>query len=263
MRIVHAFTLVTLLLLMAPLLAIVPLSFTSGTLLSLPIPGWSWRWYGDFFHDPRWLSATRTSVELGALTVLCAVPLGTAAALGLHFGRVPARTIVLAVLVAPVVVPSVITGLALYFAFARIGLNSTLPGLVLAHTILTSPYTVTAVLAGLQGLDPALLPAARGLGAGPAAAFTRILAPILAPSIAAGAIFAFAVSFDELVITLFLAGPEQTTLPRQMYAGLHDTLSPTLAAAAVLVALASLVLLAAWRSLTHRPEAKDIHHPWT
>lgn len=232
-----------LLFLVLPLLAVLPLSLSSSELLTLPIPGVSLRWYEAFFSDPRWLAATRTSVVVGVLTAALATTLGTLAALGLHFGRLPGRSLVLAMAAAPAVVPSVVTGLAMYLAFARVGLTSTLTGLVLAHTVMAAPYAVATVLAGLQGFDPALLRAATSLGAAPHVALRRVLAPLLAPSIATGAVFAFAISFDELIVTLFIAGPGQVTLPRQMFAGLREVLSPTLSAAAVVLALASVGLL--------------------
>lgn len=248
----HAAAALILLLLVLPLLVVVPLSFTSSSLLSLPVPGWSLRWYAAFFADRRWLEATRNSFVVGLLTVAIAVPLGTLAALGLHFGRLRIRRLILAVLVAPVVTPSVITGLAMYFALARVGLANTLPGLVLAHTMLGAPYVVVSVLAGLQGMDPALLWAARGLGASPVGVLRRVLLPLLAPGVAAGAVFAFAISFDELVLTMFIAGPGQLTLPRQMFGGLRELLSPTLAAAACLIGLLSIGLLALWQRLSAR-----------
>ncbi len=260
MRALNAVTVAIVVLMVLPLLVVAPLSFSSSSLLSLPIPGWSLRWYAAFFNDPRWLAATRTSFLVGGLTVLVAAPLGTLAALGLHFGRFPGRRLVLAALVAPVVTPSVITGLAMYLAFGRVGLTSTLTGLVIAHAVLGAPYTVAAVLAGLQGFDPALLLAARGLGATAGSAFRRVLAPLLAPSIGAGAVFAFAVSFDELAITLFLAGPEQQTLPRQMFSGLRETLSPTLAAAACILGLFSLALLGLWQAVRGRDAGSDGLH---
>jgi putative spermidine/putrescine transport system permease protein len=252
MRVLNSITTVVIVLMVLPLLVVAPLSFSSSSLLSLPIPGWSMQWYAAFIHDPRWLAATRTSFLVGGLTVLAATPLGTLAALGLHFGRFPGRRLMLAAMLAPVVTPSVITGLAMYLAFARVGLTNTLPGLVLAHTVLGAPYSVAAVLAGLQGIDGSLLLAARGLGAPPRAVLRRVLAPLLAPGIAAGAVFAFAISFDELVITLFLAGPDQQTLPRQMFAGLRETLSPTLAAAACVLGLFSLALLGLWQIVRGR-----------
>ncbi len=243
MTTLRIFTAAVLLFLVLPLLAVAPLSLSSSELLTLPIPGLSLRWYRVLFTDGRWLAAMRTSLMVGGLTMLLATSLGTLAALGLHFGRVPGRAVLLALLTAPVVVPSVVTGLALYLAFAPVGLTSTLAGLVLAHTVLAAPYALMTVLAGLQGFDPVLLRAASSLGAPPRAVLRRVLLPLLAPSVATGAVFAFAVSFDELIVTLFIAGPDQVTLPRQMFAGLREVLSPTLSAAACVLAAASVSLL--------------------
>jgi putative spermidine/putrescine transport system permease protein len=229
--------------LVAPILAVVPLSFSSGELLTLPVPGYSLRWYEEFFANPRWLEATRNSLVVGVATVLVATPLGTLAALGLAFGRVPGRALWLAVLATPMVAPVIVSAVAMYFGFARLGLAGTLPGLILAHAVLALPYVVVTVLAALQGFDPALLRAAASLGAPPALAFRRVVLPLVAPGIGAGAIFAFATSFDELVVALFMAGPGQFTLPRQMYAGVHENLSPTICAAAVMLVLCSLALL--------------------
>ena len=243
--ILQSYTAILLLVLALPVLAVVPLSFSSGSLLAVPVPGWSWRWYEDFFRSGRWVLATRNSVEVAAATALLATVLGTMAALGLALGRFRGKAFVLALLAAPVVVPTIITALALYFAFARVGLNSTLAGLVLAHTVLALPYVVLVVLAALRDFDPALLRAAATLGAPPATAFRRVVLPLIAPAVATGALFAFATSFDELVVALFVAGPGQFTLPRQMLAGVHEQLSPTICAAAVLLTLVSLLLFGA------------------
>ena len=248
----RSFTAVALLFLVLPILVIVPLSFSSGTLLSLPIPGVSWRWYQDFFASERWMLATRNSFVVGAATAALATALGTSAAIGLYLGRFRAQAALLAVLSAPIVTPSVIIGVAMYFAFARVGLNSTLPGLVLAHTVLALPYVVISVLAALSTIDRVLLRAAASLGAAPLTVFARVLLPLAGPGIATGALFAFAISFDELVLALFIAGPEQYTLPRQMLAGIREFLSPTICAAAVVLSAVSLALLAASR-LVARP----------
>ena len=243
--VLNTYTALLLLGLVLPVLAVVPLSFSSGTLLALPVPGWSWRWYAEFFGSGRWLLATRNSVEVAVATTLLATPLGAAAAMGLAFGRFPGKPVVLALLTAPIVVPAVITALALYFAFARVGLNGTLPGLVLAHTVLAVPYVVLVVLAALREFDLTLLRAAASLGAAPGLVVRRVVLPIVAPALATGALFAFATSFDELIVALFVAGPGQFTLPRQMLAGVHEQLSPTICAAAVLLTLVSLLLFGA------------------
>jgi putative spermidine/putrescine transport system permease protein len=229
--------------LVLPVFVIVPLSFTSGSVLTLPTPGWSLRWYRDFIASDRWLLATENSFVVGAATAVVATTLGTMAAIGLFLGRFRLQGALMALLSAPLVVPAVITGVALFFAFARIGLTSTLTGLVLAHSLLALPYVVITVLATLQNFDRTLLRASASLGAPVHITFARVLMPLIAPGIASGALFAFAVSFDELIVALFIAGPEQYTLPRQMLGGLREFLSPTICAAAVVLTAVSLLLL--------------------
>ena len=236
-------TIVILIFLMAPIIVVFPLSFSSGELLILPTPGYSWRWYDDFFNSSKWLLATRNSFVVGIATAILATALGTLAALGIYLGKFRGKALLVAILSTPMVVPVVVTAAAVYFAFSLVGLNNSLAGLILAHTVLSVPYVLITVLATLQTFDRNLLKAAATLGAPPHVAFYRIVLPLIAPGVATGALFAFATSFDELVVALFVAGPEQFTLPRQMYAGLREFLSPTIAAAAVLLILCSLLLL--------------------
>ncbi len=244
----RVFTALVLAFLASPVLVVLPISFTSGTVLTLPLPGVSPRWYTDFFTGDRWLLATENSIVVGTLTALFATTIGTMAALGLFVGKFRARGMLLALLAAPMVVPSVIAGVAIYFAFAAVGLTNTLTGLVLAHTMLALPFTVITVLASLDTFDRVLLRAAASLGAPMHVTFARVVAPIIAPGIASAALFAFAISFDELIVALFIAGPGQFTLPRQMLAGLREFLSPTICAAAVILTAVSLALLSivAW-----------------
>jgi putative spermidine/putrescine transport system permease protein len=231
--------------LIAPIVVIFPLSLSSGELLTLPVPGYSLRWYEDFFTSSKWLSATRNSFIVGIATAALATALGTAAALGIFLGRFRGKAVLVALLSTPMVVPVVVTAVAMYFAFALVGLNNTLAGLVIAHTVLAVPYVLITVLATLQTFDPNLLKAAATLGAPPHVAFRRVVLPLIAPGVATGALFAFATSFDELVVAIFVSSPGQFTLPRQMYAGLREFLSPTIAATAVMLVLCSLALLAA------------------
>jgi len=230
--------------LIAPIVVIFPLSLSSGELLTLPVPGYSLRWYEDFFTSSKWLSATRNSFIVGIATAALATALGTAAALGIFLGRFRGKAVLVALLSTPMVVPVVVTAVAMYFAFSLVGLNNTLAGLILAHTVLSVPYVLITVLATLQTFDPNLLKAAATLGAPPHVAFRRVVLPLIAPGVATGALFAFATSFDELVVAIFVSGPGQFTLPRQMYAGLREFLSPTIAATAVMLVLCSLGLLA-------------------
>jgi len=231
--------------LIAPIVVIFPLSLSSGELLTLPVPGYSLRWYEDFFTSSKWLLATRNSFIVGIATAVVATTLGTAAALGIFLGRFRGKAVLVALLSTPMVVPVVVTAVAMYFAFSLVGLNNSLAGLVIAHTVLSVPYVLITVLATLQTFDRNLLKAAATLGAPPHVAFRRVVLPLIAPGVATGALFAFATSFDELVVAIFVSSPGQFTLPRQMYAGLREFLSPTIAATAVMLVICSLVLLAA------------------
>lgn len=251
----RAYTVLVVLFLVAPMLVVVPLSFTSGEVLTLPLPGFSLRWYEDFFTAGRWVSATRNSFVVGLHAAAFSGLLGTLAAFGIFYAQMRGR-IVLAVLTLPLVVPSVIAGLGMYFAFALVGLTSTLAGLILAHTVLALPYVVVTVLAALQGFDRTQLRAATSLGAPFHLVLRRVVLPQIAPAVAAGALFAFATSFDELIVALFIAGPEQFTLPRQMLAGLREFLSPTICAAAVLLTVVSVVLLGLHQAVWGRAPGK-------
>jgi hypothetical protein len=133
------------------------------------------------------------------------------------------------------IVPVVVVGVGVYLFFARIGLADSYLGLILAHAALGAPFVVTTVLATLQGFNHNLVRASLSLGASPLRTFFRITLPVIAPGLISGALFAFATSFDEVVLTLFVAGPEQATLPRQMFAGIKDNISPTIAALATIL----------------------------
>jgi putative spermidine/putrescine transport system permease protein len=245
-------TALILLFLMAPMLAALLLSFSPTELLSFPPRGFSLRWYEDFFTSSRWVLATRNSIMVAGITMVVATVLGTTAALGLHLGRFRGRGLLVALLTLPMVTPFIVTAAGMFFAFSLVGLAGTLPGLVLGHTVIAVPFVVVSVLATLQTFDANLLRAAASLGASPARSFARVVVPLIWPGIAAGAIFAFATSLDEFVITLFLAGPGQFTLPRQMYANVREYMTPTILAAASLLFLCSLLFLAVSEALRLR-----------
>ncbi|MGG5823405.1 ABC transporter permease [Falsiroseomonas sp. HW251] len=236
----------------APMAAALWLSFSPTEVLAFPPRGFSLRWYVDFFANERWTLATRNSLVVGACTMLLASALGTAAAIGLHLGQFRGRALILALLTAPMVTPFIVTAASLFFAFSLVGLAGTLAGLVLGHTVVAVPFVVITVLASLSTFDSGLLRAAASLGAPPAMAFRRVLLPRIWPGVAAGAVFAFATSLDEFVITLFLAGPGQFTLPRQMYANVREYMTPTILAAASLLFLASFVFLLLTEALRKR-----------
>lgn len=240
--------------LLSPILVIFPLSFTSGEVLTLPTPGWSLRWYEDFFHNPKWLLATRNSLIVGVSTMVLATALGTLAAFGLHLSDFRGKKIVSGILSLPMVVPTIVVASSMFFGFSTIGLTNSLTGLVIAHTIIAAPYVVITVFAAVQTFDQTLLRAALSLGANPLRAFTEVVLPMIMPGVAAGAVFAFATSFDELIIAIFLTGPDQLTLPRQMFSGLREMLSPTIAAAAVMMTVLSTLFLFATEFMRLRGE---------
>ncbi|MGE5172100.1 MAG: ABC transporter permease [Rudaea sp.] len=245
-------TALVLVFLVAPIAVIVPLSFSSGSFFYYPLPGLSLRWYRDFFTSSFWLPSVWNSLIVGTSATLLATLLGTLAALGLWRARFPLRGLLLALLISPMVVPVVIVAVGVYFAFAPLGLNDGYAGLILAHTALAVPFVVITVLATLSGFDPTLLRAAASLGASPVPAFRRVMLPLILPGVLAGSVFAFATSFDEVVVALLIAGPGQRTLPRQMFAGINENISLTIAAAATLLIALSIVFMAFVAWLTRR-----------
>jgi putative spermidine/putrescine transport system permease protein len=246
------FGLLVLLFLVLPILVVIPLSFSAGSFLHYPLPGLSLRWYAAFFASDFWLPALWNSLLLGAASASCATLLGVPAAFGLWRAEFPGRRLAMAVILAPMSVPAIVVAVALLLAFGPRGLANTFAGLVAAHAMLGVPFVVVTVLASLSRFDPVLLRAAAACGADPWRGFFRICLPRIMPGVAAGAVFAFATSLDETVVVLFLAGPGQRTLPRQMFAGLNDEISLAVMAAASLMVLLSVLLLGAV-ALLRRP----------
>jgi putative spermidine/putrescine transport system permease protein len=238
--------------LLAPIVVIIPLSFNSGSFLTYPLAGFSLRWYGDFFYSAGWLPALRNSVVVAVGTTAIATPLGTLAALGLVRANFSWKRLLVGLLISPMIVPVIIIAIAVYFIYSPLHLTGSLLGLVLAHVVLAAPFVVVAVHATLQGFDPTLWRAGSSLGARPIELFRRVVLPLIAPGVLSGALFAFITSFDELVTTLFLAGPEQRTLPLKMFDGVREQISPTITAAATLLIAVSVVLLGSVELLRRR-----------
>ncbi|WP_017939826.1 ABC transporter permease [Zestomonas thermotolerans] len=243
-----------LLFLVLPVLVIVPLSFTSGTFLVYPIQEFSLRWYQDFFSSAEWMRSLKNSLIVAPAATLLAMVFGTLAAIGLTRSDFPGKALIMSLVISPMVVPVVIVGVACYLAFAPLGFGNSYLGLIVTHAVLGVPFVIITVSATLQGFNYNLVRAAASLGASPLTTFRRVTLPLIAPGVISGALFAFATSFDEVVVTLFLAGPEQATLPRQMFSGIRENLSPTIAAAATLLIGFSVVLLLTLEWLRGRSE---------
>jgi putative spermidine/putrescine transport system permease protein len=252
----RALCVLTLLYLILPVLAIVPLSFSSSTFLVYPIPGWSMRWYHNLVLSDEWRMAAKNSFIVAPSATLVATLLGTLAAVGLTKANFAGKRLLMAVLISPMVVPVIVVGVGMYLFFAPLGIANTYAGLILAHAALGAPFVVTTVGATLANFDANLVRASQSLGAGPLTTFFRVTLPVIAPGVISGALFAFAASFDEVVVTLFLAGADQTTLPRQMFTGIRENISPTIAALATILIVFSTALLLALEWLRGRAAAR-------
>jgi len=244
----RGFCIAVLLYLLLPILAIIPLSFSASSFLAYPMPGWSLQWYQNLFTSEEWGRAARNSFIVAPSATLIATVLGTLTAVGLARVQFAGKGLLMSILIAPMVVPIVVVGVSTYLFFARIGLADSYTGLILVHAALGAPFVVTTVLATLQGFNHNLVRASLSLGAPPVQTFFRVTLPVIAPGVISGALFAFATSFDEVVVALFLAGPEQLTLPRQMFNGIRENISPTIAAVATLLIVftTSLLLALEW-----------------
>ena len=247
--------------LIAPILVIIPLSFNAEpyftftpAMLSLDPDAFSLRWYQDVVDNEQWMRAIRNSFFIGFFATLLATTLGTIAALGLSNSRMPYRTAVMAVLLSPMIVPVIITAAGMYFFYSSIGLSQTFLGLILAHAALGTPFVVITVTATLSGFDRSLMRASASMGATPTVTFFKVVVPLITPGVISGALFAFITSFDEVVAVLFLSGADQRTVPRQMWAGIREQISPTILAVATLLILVSVLLLATLELLRRRNE---------
>jgi putative spermidine/putrescine transport system permease protein len=231
--------------LIAPMVIVLIISFSSAPFLTFPPPGFSLQWYKKLFGHAAWLDALITSVHIMLPTGIIATALGTAAAVGIARGRFPGATIVSGLLMAPVVVPVIITAAAMFGVFRGFGLYGTLTGLILAHTVLTVPYVVTTVLASLQMVDEQLENAALTLGATPWAAFWRVVFPLILPAVMSGFLFAMIISFDELVVSIFISSPTLRPVTVQMWSDIRGDVDPTISAIGTVLFLFSLVVLLA------------------
>ena len=258
--------------LVMPLIAVIPLSFSSSPFLqftsqmvALEPEAFSLRWYkiliGDC-SDPgittvctdRWVRGAQNSLFIGIIATFLATTLGIMAALGLSRPHMPFRKAIMAIMISPLIVPLIITASGLFFFFAKFNLVATYTGLIFAHTVLGLPFVVITVTATLVGFDQNLIRAAASLGGSPFLNFFKIQMPLILPGVISGGLFAFITSFDEVVIVLFVGGPEQVTLPRQMWSGIRQEISPTILSAATILVIISILLLTTVELLRRRTE---------
>ncbi len=249
--------------LVAPLFVILPLSFNaeqyihfSKGMIALDPDAFSLRWYEDMIYGTKnpWGLAAKNSIIIAFFATIGSTILGTVAALGLSSRHMPYKAAFMAVLISPMIVPLIISGTAIFFFMAKAGLAATFTGIVLAHIILGTPFVVITVTATLTGFDHSVTRAAASLGSNPVNTFMKVTLPLILPGVISGALFAFVTSFDEVVVVMFLAGLENTTIPIQMWVGLREQLSPTILAVATCLIIMSTLILVTAELLRRRSE---------
>ena len=249
--------------LIAPLFVIFPLSFSHDEFLifsekmkRLDPDGFSLRWYKDMIWGTKnpWGLAAKNSLMIAFFSTIGSVIIGTLAAVGLSSRHMPFKGLIMAILISPMIVPLIISGTAIFFFMAKVGLAATHTGIILAHIILGTPFVVITVTATLTGFDHSVTRAAASLGSNPVNTFMKVTLPLITPGVISGALFAFVTSFDEVIVVLFLAGLENTTIPIQMWVGLREQLSPTILAVATCLIIMSTLILVSAELLRRRSE---------
>ncbi|KAB2848911.1 MAG: ABC transporter permease [Hyphomicrobiaceae bacterium] len=274
-----AFCCAVLLFLIAPILVVIPLSFnaesffsfTSGMLRLDPeaysltwykdillngvsAPEGTWPTWSDIWNNAQWVNSMKNSFIVGIAATFIATSLGTLAALGLSRPEMPYRNTIMSLLISPMIVPIAITALASFFFLARAGIVYTYWGLILMHAVIGIPFVIITVTATLTSFDNGLIRAAQSLGAPPWTTFRKVILPLILPGMVSGALFAFVTSFDEVVLVYFIAGTEQRTIPRQMWAGIREQISPTILAVATILVVISVLMLSTIELLRRRSE---------
>ncbi|WP_421723038.1 ABC transporter permease [Bauldia sp.] len=256
---VRVYAAAVLLFLILPIFVIIPLSFNAEPffsftpeMLRLEPEAFSLRWYRQILDDPNWILSIENSFFIGICATIVATVLGTIAAVGLASPAMPFKRLITALLLSPMIVPLIIIAAGMFFFYTRFNLVGTYTGLIIAHAALGVPFVIVTVTATLVGFDRSLYDAGLGLGANPIRAFKDVVLPLIRPGVISGALFAFVTSFDEVVLVLFLAGPEQRTIPRQMFSGLREQINPTILAVATLLVIVSIALLFTLEFLRNR-----------
>ena len=229
--------------LVIPTLLVIPMSFSNAQYLEFPPREWSLRWYRSYFNSVSWMQATATSLQAGILTALFATPLATMAAYGLHQTRLRHANLLTLLLLTPIVVPVILIGIGVFYAYVKLKLVNTMLGLVLAHSMLAIPVVMLVVGSALKTFDMDQERVARSLGASRLKAFLMVTLPQIQFSVVTGAVLAFLTSFDEIIVSLFVSGGDNSTLTRNMFNALRDQVDPTIAAISTLIIVVTTLLL--------------------
>jgi putative spermidine/putrescine transport system permease protein len=222
--------------------------------MSSPDEPFGWAWLADTWNNGQWIRAIRNSFFIGICATLLSTALGTLAAIGLSRSEMPYRRLIMSILISPMIVPLIITAAGMFYFYSQVHLSQTYLGVIMAHAVLGTPFVIITVTATLVGFDKSLVRASQSLGAGALITFRKVQMPLIIPGVISGGLFAFITSFDEVVAVLFLASPEQRTIPRQMWSGIREQISPTILAVATLLVLLSIILLTVLELLRRRSE---------
>ena len=243
---------IILFLLVIPTFIVMPMSFSDSQYLEFPPENWSVRWYEVYFGSNKWMNATVTSLQVGVLTMLVATPIGTMAAYALFVSGHRASRAVFTMLITPMIVPVILIAIGTFYAYGRVGLNNTITGLVIAHTVLAAPLVMIVITSALRNYDLNQERVARSLGATRVKAFFVITLPQIKFSIVTSALLSFLTSFDEVIISIFVSGGSNATLTKHMFAALRDYIDPTIAAISTIMILISTTLLLAVQFIDRR-----------
>ena len=222
--------------------------------MAMPDAAFSLAWLSDTWNNGQWIRAIRNSFFIGICATLLSTALGTLAAIGLSRSEMPYRRLIMSILISPMIVPLVITAAGMFYFYSQVHLSQTYLGVIMAHAVLGTPFVIITVTATLVGFDKSLVRASQSLGAGALTTFRKVQMPLIIPGVISGGLFAFITSFDEVVAVLFLASPEQRTIPRQMWSGIREQISPTILAVATLLVILSIILLTVLELLRRRSE---------
>ncbi|MCW1842602.1 ABC transporter permease [Prosthecomicrobium hirschii] len=234
---------VAFLFLLAPVLIVVPLSFSGDVFMSFPPKSWSGRWYAAILQNPKMLEAFLFSVKLAAGVTVVNLAIAVPASYALVRLAPRGAEAMTSLFTAPLLLPTIVLGLAMLIIFARIGLLATVPGLFVAHLVVTLPYVLRVISTALSTLPIAVEEAAATLGAAPATVFRRVTLPMMLPGLVAAGALSFLVSFDEVVLSLFMSGPRLSTLPVEMYHHVESRADPLVAAISVLLVVFTLAIV--------------------
>ncbi|MFK4825607.1 ABC transporter permease [Paenochrobactrum sp. BZR 588] len=243
--------------LLMPTLIVIPISVGPDRYLQFPPRGFTLDWYKSLLGDPNWLGPALFSLKIALIVATLAMVLGTMVALALARGRIIGRKVISMTMLAPIIAPNIVVGVAMYLMFSRMGLSGSLIAFVLAHTVLAVPYVIITVSAALAATDAGLELAAMSLGASRWQAFRNVTLPLIMPGVIAGGVFAFIISFDEPVVSFFLSSVEDKTLPRKIFEDLDFDVSPVVAAVSTLLTFGSIALLGLIAVLKRSQRATD------